>query len=382
MLGLPGVASAFQNVTIETGPGGTKTLHIVGDVTKKPDTVTITYDSVKDEYVITHDIVFVPAGCTTVGPGPPYKEVHCPQKGINYILIETGTANDIVKTTNIRLTTVLNFVNPNIALFFPPDLIGMDIKTGADNDKVVDTPAPPAPGGALHPAVVTIDMGGGNDSATLPGGGNNTFIFGDGAGVLSSGDGDNTVTMGNGNGKVTLGNGNNSLTFGIGNSNVMLGGGTNSIVVGDGNTKVTVGNGANTAQFGAGKGVFTGGEGADVALFGVGNGTFTGNGGDDRAIFGAGNNRFFGGAGSDLAKMGAGNDEFSGGGGNDKAKLGAGDDVGGGGGGNDKLFGGPGGDWLLGGPGGDWLFGGPGLDHCNGGPGKEQVFSCEIGAHY
>jgi Ca2+-binding RTX toxin-like protein len=391
---LPSGALAHQTVTIEPGPGGTKTLHIVGDVTKATDEVTVTYDSVKNEYVITHDIVSVPAGCTTVGEGPPYKEIHCPASGITHILIETGSANDIVKTVNIRLTTVLNFSNPKIALFFPPDLITMEIKAGTGNDSFVDTPAPPLPSATGNPAVLNVDMGGGSDSATVPGGGTNTFLFGDGPGVLVSGDGVNTATFGAGNSKVTLGNGVNNVTLGDGKSKVYVGTGSNTVTFGAGNSTFTVGAfpapypppprpleasaaGANNVTFGAGNGVFTGGGGEDVAKFGVGNGSFTGGTGNDKATFDEGKNSFAGGPGDDSAELGGGNDSAIGGAGVDSLWGATGRDTLRGGVGNDRLFGGAGNDHLFGGPNFDLLKGGAGhKDECFlGGPGV--ALGCE-----
>jgi Ca2+-binding RTX toxin-like protein len=391
-LALPSAATAFQNVTIESGPGGTKTLHIVGDVGKLPDTVTITYDSVKDEYVITHDIVNFPAGCTPVGGGPPYKEIRCPQKGITHILVESGLGNDTVKTQNIRLTTVLNFVDPKIALFFPPDLITLEIKAGSGNDSVKDQPAPLAGGGILNPAIVSDDMGGGIDAVTLPGGGANTFIFGDGSGKLTTGDGTNTAIFGNGNYNVVVGNGENSLTFKTGNNKVYVGTGDNNVHFGDGNNSFVFGvkdavswnrlaaaaGGTNTVEFGDGTSHFTGGGGTDTATFGTGDSVFTGNGGNDNATFGAGANTFLGGGGDDKAKLGGGNDRFGGGAGDDRARLGAGADKGIGGPGSDKLFGGAGDDHLLGGAGFDLLSGGGGLaDHCIPGSGGGKLVGCE-----
>jgi Ca2+-binding RTX toxin-like protein len=366
-------ASAHQTVTIDNGPGGTKTLHIVGDVDKTSDTVTITYDSVKDEYVITHDVVTFPAGCIPIGSGPPYKEVHCPQKGITHILVETGAASDVVKTTNIRLTTLLNFVKSDIALFFPPDLIGMDIKLGSGGDSYVDQPALPAASVTQHSAGVNVNAGGGNDSVTLPGGGANTFTFGTGNSKLTTGDGDNTGTFGTGNNKITVGNGNNVLTLGNGNSNVYVGAGDNRVVFGDGDNRFAVGyrdslqrplltstGGTNVLKFGRGDNRVTGGEGVEVARFGKGNSTFAGDEGDDRATFGAGVNKFVGGGGDDIARLGAGAD---------KGLGGAGDD---------RLFGGADNDRLLGGSGFDLLSGGGGrADRCAPGTGGGKLVGCE-----
>ena len=368
MLAVPSVVAAHQTVTIDPGPGGRKTLHIVGDVTKKTDTVSITYDSVKDEYVITHDVVSLPAGCTTVGAGPPFKEIHCPAKGITDILIETGTANDIVKTANIRLTTALNFVDPKLALFFPPDLFTMEIKVGTGNDSYVDQPALPATATTTNPAALSVDMGGGNDSATVPGGGPNTFIFGDGNGRLTTGDGDNIATFGAGNANATLGNGDNRVTVGDGNSRVYVGTGDNIVVFGAGNSSFGVGvtplaprlldasvAGSDTVTFGTGNSVYSGGDGSDTALFaGEGKSTFTGGGGNDAATLGGSNDTASGGPGDDVLRGGTGEDTLRGARGKDSLLGGAA---------NDRLFGGPDFDLLKGGAGRrDACFGGgPGI---------------------
>jgi Ca2+-binding RTX toxin-like protein len=365
VLALPATAAAFQTVTIEPGAGGTKTLHIVGDQGKNPDKVTITYDSVKDEYVITHDIVSFPPECTTVGSGPPYKELHCPAKGITNILVETASDKDSVTTTNIRLTTILNFVDPKIALFFPPDLIHMDIRLGTGNDKYVDAPALPA-ATVVSPTPadlgIDVDGGGGNDAVTVPGGGTNTFNFGDGSSKLTTGDGNNTATFGDGNSKVTVGNG------------------INSIRLGDGNSKVYVGTGSNTALFGSGNSSFSVGDNDSTPNARDASASDAAASGTNTARFGKGDSRFTGGAGIDRAKFKAGDNGFSGGPGKDKAKLGAGDDTASGGPGKDKLIGGGGDDHLFGNGGFDVLKGGGGhADKCIAGGGGAKEVGCEQG---
>lgn len=332
-------APAFQNVILE---GGGSTLHIVGDVGKKTDLVTIKYDPVTDEYVITHDIVIAPAGCRFEGNGPPYKLLRCPAKGITLLVIETGSEADRVKVEEMSYTNI----NQD-GVWYPPELLNVIVFMGTGNDKYEETTIlPPTLPAAEVFADRSIDMGGGNDGAVV-GPGVNKVVFGDGSAKLAVAAGTNTITVG------------------AGNSKIELAGGVNNVTVGAGNSQVFAADGTNNVSFGPGASKFTGGPGADTAGFGPGTGTFTGNGGDDRAFFGPGVNRFFGGPGADSATLGPGND------------------FGFGGAGADKLLGGPGKDRLFGGADFDILNGGRGKpDRCYGGAGGAKPISCEFGVQY
>jgi Ca2+-binding RTX toxin-like protein len=339
LLGLPGAASAFQNVTLENG--GT-TLHIVGDAGKATDLVTIKYDLATNEYVLTHDILTAPPGCRFEGKGPPYKLLRCPAQGIAFIVVETGTEADRFAMADMVATNLLKS-----GIWYPPDLLEVIVNMGPGNDKYEETSIQPP---ALPPAEMvakrSIDMGGGNDGAAV-GPGTNTIVFGDGSAKLATAEGTNTITAGSGN------------------SRIELGGGANAVTLGDGDSQVTAAGGTNSASFGAGASRFTGGPGADFATFGAGTAIFTGNGGDDRAIFGPGVNRFFGGPGADTTSLGPGND------------------FGFGGAGRDRLLGGPGKDRLFGGADYDLLNGGPGKpDRCYGGAGGAMPLGCEVGVQY
>jgi Ca2+-binding RTX toxin-like protein len=337
LLGAPAIAPAFQNVTIENG-----TLRITGDAGKTTDLVTIKYDPVADEYVITHDILSAPPGCHFEGNGPPYKLLRCPAKGIGLIVVDTGNDSDTFRLEDMVYTN-LN----QEGIWYPPDLLEVVILMGTGNDKYQEiTVAPPTLPPAAALAKRSIDMGGGNDGAVV-GPGANKVVFGDGSAKLAVAAGTNTIAVG------------------AGNSKVELAGGVNSVTVGPGNSQVTATDGTNNVSFGSGASKFTGGPGADVAVFGPGTGTFTGNGGDDRAFFGPGVNHFYGGPGADFASLGPGND------------------FGFGGTGADKLLGGPGIDRLFGGADFDVLNGGPGKpDRCYGGAGGAKPISCEFGVQY
>jgi Ca2+-binding RTX toxin-like protein len=355
LLALPGGAGAFQTIRIEGG-----TLFITGDVGKTPDEVTIRFDSVKNEYVIGHDVDMIapPPGCTFEGGGPPYKIMHCPAPGITRIRIDLATDKDKVIFENmIDKGLAPNFAQVVPDTYVPIELVSISVNLGPGNDKfdgggmtVIEDPTPDADG---NPAEMEIDLGVGIDVASVESG-SAKMAFG-------------------GSGKLTISGGENEVTF-VESAALFILGGLNTIAVGEGTSKATVSDGQNTVTFGAGNSVFAASAGTNVVTFGPGNSVFTGGSGNDSAFFGPGpgNNSFSGGGGSDSVSLGPGNDTAAGGPGGDLLRGGPGKEKLRGEGGADTLFGGPGKDVLFGGPAFDRLFGGPGMDLCfPGGPGIE-----------
>ena len=323
-LALPATASAHQRVTVKNGE-----LIIEGDFFKRTDEITITYDSVNDRYVITHDIEDLESieECERDGVEPVHI-VYCKAKGVKRIRILAGEDADKVNISGL----ILNDPVFGLSLFLPKELTDIEIDTGNGNDKVEVGPPVGCSDCGTNPAVIQINTGAGIDSVTLNAG-------------------NNTVTSG-GSAKLAAAGGTNQVAIAGGGSALTLSGGANSITVGAGNSKATVTGGDNTVVFGAGAS------------------TFTASGGDNTVTFGAGNSVFFGGAGIDTVLFGAGNNTFSGGFGADSVKLGPG---------KDDAKGGPGTDSLAGGKSNDRLVGGPGKDTLNGGPGaKDQCLSGEI----
>jgi RTX calcium-binding nonapeptide repeat (4 copies) len=281
LLGAPAAAPAFQNVTLENG--GT-TLRIVGDVGKTTDLVTIKYDAATNEYVITHDILTAPPGCRFEGGGPPYKLMRCPAKGISLILVDTGADADRFVLEDMIATNLLKD-----GIWYPPDLLEVVVFMGLGNDKYEETSIQPP---ALPPAGVVakraVDMGGGNDGASL-GSGQSTVVFGDGNAKLLATAGINTVAIGAGNSKIELIDGTNNVKIGAGNSQVAAKGGTNSV-----------------SFSGAGANTYTGGPGPDTVRLGPGSDVGYGGGGPDRLFGGPGKDQLFGGGAYDLLNGGPG----------------------------------------------------------------------------
>jgi Ca2+-binding RTX toxin-like protein len=346
----PGSALAWQTVTIEGA-----TLHIAGDNGKTTDEVTITIDYFAGDYVIGHDINMTtpPAGCHFEGPGPPYKVLRCPIKGIKRIRIETGDDRDKVDLDDLVVPGAPPVI-PDV--YLSPELEQVTVNAGAGNDRVAVNTWKMIPGGytprlAAHasavapgtnPAVAEIDTGPGVDTVSADGG-DNTVTFGDSG--KFTGTGAHAV---------------NKVSFGPGNSQLILTDGTNQVSLGAGNSKATVSGGANQVTFGAGTS------------------TFTATGGTNAVVFGAGNSILVGGPGADAASFGVGNNSFTGGGGNDVARMGAGRDNASGGAGKDLLVGGRGNDRLRGGAGFDILKGGAGhRDECLSG-GRGLMVGCEL----
>jgi Ca2+-binding RTX toxin-like protein len=349
-LGLPATSAAHQIVTISSGE-----LVIQGDVTKPTDEVTVTYDSVKDEYVIGHDIEDpIPPGCYRDAVEP-FHKLHCPARGIVKITVNLGGSRDRFKEDNLSLGYNLQ------AVYVPVDLRTLVVNAGPGNDIFEEEELNEAELAeqrmaveeeegeeSRNPVMRDIEMGGDIDSVTLHRG-TNVVDFEGGARFAGLG-GANTVTIGGGPSSLTLG------------------GGTNQIAVGPGNSKATASDGINTVSFGPGASTFTATGGTNTVLFGTGNSVFSGGAGVDAVTFGPGNNVFSGGKGSDFANLGKGNDSASAGPGKDTVR---------GGPGKDTIRGGPGGDHLFGGPAFDSIFGGPGRDFCfPGGRGFEA--SCEV----
>ena len=159
-LSLPAAASAFQDIVLEQN--GT-VLRITGDDGKASDEVTITYDSVHDEYVITHDVITFPAGCFPEGGGPPFNVVRCPAKGIRYIVIDLGADSDVFSMIGM---SIFNLAAGDT--WIPPDLVDVEVDMGPGNDKVeehggIQQPALPA-AASLHLATPQDRHGGGNDA--------------------------------------------------------------------------------------------------------------------------------------------------------------------------------------------------------------------------
>jgi hypothetical protein len=281
LVAAPAAAPAFQNVTLENG--GT-TLHIVGDAGKTTDLVTIKYDSATNEYVITHDILTAPPGCRFEGNGPPYKLLRCPAKGIEFILVDTGAEADRFVLQDMIATNLLKD-----GIWYPPDLLEVVVFMGLGNDKYEETSVQPP---ALPPAEVvakrSIDMGGGNDGASV-------------------GPGESTVVFGDGNAKLLVSGGTNAVTAGNGTSKIELTGGTNTVKIGAGNSQVTAKGGTNSVRFnGAGANTYNGGPGLDTVQLGVGNDVGYGGGGPDQLFGGPGKDQLFGGAAYDLLNGGPG----------------------------------------------------------------------------
>jgi Ca2+-binding RTX toxin-like protein len=355
LLALPGSAAAFQTVRIEGG-----TLFITGDAGKTTDEVTIRFDSVKNEFVIGHDVDMItpPPGCTFEGGGPPYKILHCPAPGITRIRVDLGTEKDKVSFDNIIDKGIAPYAGPKPMsdTYLPIDLVSVEIFTGAGNDKVdlaeeeiteEDLIAAFAAAG-INPATQTINTGTDVDTVTVE-------------------TGQNTIDM-EGSAKLNLLGGINDVDIALGGSRLQVTGGLNDVRVGPGNSKADLGGLSNTLVFGPGASSVTAVSGENNVTFGPGNSVFSGGSGIDMAIFGPGNNSFAGGGGNDSVILGAGKDSASGGPGKDTIR---------GGKGKDTARGGPGNDSLFGGPAFDSLFGGPGKDACApGGPGVE--FQCEV----
>lgn len=354
LLALPGGASAFQTIRIEGG-----TLFITGDVGKTPDEVTIRFDSVKNEYVIGHDVDMLvpPPGCTFEGGGPPYKILHCPAPGITRIRIDLGIDKDKVSLDNMIVKAPApNFVKPVPDTYLPVDLVSVEIFMGPGNDKVdlaeediteEELMAAFAAAG-INPATQTVSMGTDVDTVSIESGQNTIDL--DGSGRLNLAGGTNVADIALGGARLQLTGGLNDVTVGPGNSRADLGAAFNTLVFGPGTTSVTAVGGENSVSFGPGNSVFTGGSGIDAVIFGPGNNSFSGGGGNDSVSLGPGKDSGAGGPGKDTFRGGPG---------------------------RDTLRGGPGRDKLSGGPAFDSLFGGPGRDTCRpGGPGFEV--SCEI----
>ena len=347
-LAFPAASSAFQTIRIEGG-----TLFITGDVGKTPDEVTIRYDSVKNEYVIGHDVDMLvpPPGCTFEGGGPPYKIVHCPAPGITRIRIDLGTDKDKVSLDNMIVKAPApNFVVRVPDTYLPVDLVSVEIFMGPGNDKFDGTNEVVDDGslaGSDHIATQIMSMGTDVDTVTMEAG-------------------QNTIEM-DGSGRVDLAGGINDVDVALGGSRLRITGGLNDVTVGPGNSKAELDAAFNTLVFGPGTSTVTASSGANIVSFGSGNGVFTGGAGVDTVTFGPGNNSFSGGGGDDSVSLGPGKDSASGGPGRDTIRGGKGKDTARGGSGNDRLFGGPGFDSL---------FGGSGMDACfPGGPGI--AFACE-----
>lgn len=378
-LALPAVAQAHQIVRIEGGQ-----LIIEGDHTKEADEVTVVYDSVKDEYVIGHDIEDpIPAGCYRDAIEP-FHKLHCPASGITKIVVNLGNADDKFKSEN--LSDVIFTDKGPFILFLPKDLQKIELNEGPGNDSYEEDEYTEQElkairaaeqkeeeeeedhegqsedhNGAPSEAAATlrVDMGTGADSATLRRG-VASFDFGGSARLTTLG-GFNFVDIAAGGSHLDFAGGHNMVTVGNGNSRAMTSGGINWVTFGAGNSTYTATGGVNWVTFGTGNGVFTGGPGLDTAVFGNGNNTFNGGGGNDQATLGKGN---------DSAKGGPGADTIAGGSGRDSAN---------GGPGRDKLSGGKSNDKLVGGPGKDQLNGGPGnRDNCLSG---ERLIACELPSH-
>ncbi len=341
-LAFTAVSAAHQTVTISGSE-----LVIEGDKTKPTDEVTITYDSVKEEFVIGHDIEDpIPPGCYRDAVEP-FHKLHCPAKGITKIRVEVGSANDTVRQENI-IDIVSTAGVPTGALIVPKDLVSIEVNTGSGNDRFEEEPTDVFEKNMQEDneieeerakeaqAVMKLSMGVGADTVTLSRG-------------VSTVDFD-------GSARLNVLGGINQVDVALGGSSLNLLDGFNTIAVGAGNSKATVSGGDNSVTLGAGAS------------------SFTASGGDNTVAFGAGNSIFSGGTGSDSVLFGPGNNTFSGGGGADSVSLGPGRDTAGGGPGKDTLRGGPGKDTLRGGSGADRLFGGPAFDSIFGGPGPDQCF--------
>lgn len=183
-------AAAHQTVTIEEGGGmfgdrGTR-LVIHGDT--RPDLVTITYDPVKAEFLIGHDIEDpIPAGCYRDSVEP-FHILHCPASLFSSsarVYIYTGEGSDKVVTTMRLGDLVVAALGTDSDSFEGGD--EDDEASGEEGDDRAATGegTDKVDGG---PGNDKASLGGGNDSAKL-GSGNDTAFGGKGADSFYGGPG-------------------------------------------------------------------------------------------------------------------------------------------------------------------------------------------------
>ena len=159
---MPAVSSAHQEVVIYKPGTSEATLTIFGDHTKTSDLITIDYDSIKDEYIIGHDIEDpIPIGCYRDAVEP-FHKLHCPRSLAKNIRIHTGAGKDSIK---VGFDTV----------GFPGDLFRIEADCEGDNDEF--------DGG---PEEDVVDLGEGDNQA-VTGTGNDQVASGPGADNISTG---------------------------------------------------------------------------------------------------------------------------------------------------------------------------------------------------
>lgn len=239
LLALPSPASAHQTVSIDHD-----ILIIKGD--ERNDLVTIDYDSIKDEYIIGHDIEDpIPAGCYRDSVEP-FHKLHCPRSLVHGIFIETVDGSDSV---------VFGFDTTG----FPGPIL-VQVSTGAGNDKFVGGPEDD-----------DVDMG----------------------------DGNNNVDTSGGNDQVATGDGNDKVDTGPGDDKAFAGGGTDKVTTADGNDLANLGPGNDTGKGGPGNDTLKGAKGGDHLFGGAG---------VDWLIGGLGGDFLFGGGDNDKCKGGPGSE--------------------------------------------------------------------------
>lgn len=203
---------------------------------------------------------------------------------LNVALIETGSGNDTIRTSDTASTVMTG--------------AGQDTIIGGDGDDSINAGAD----------IDDIDGGAGNDEIyagsgddVVSGGAGNDILYGeDGDDTIDAGDGDNTVEGGDGNDTITAGTGESDIDGGAGNDTITSSA-TGVIHGGTGNDHIEA-----LVSFTSDTLTVHGDDGDDFINASSANGSITVYGGDghDEILSQLGANTVYGGAGDDTITLG------------------------------------------------------------------------------